>query len=178
MKFLFGAVLLACVVLATSLVSCQTERRQRDPGNEDIDRWAEALVDALMEHPKYQESLNADEFMTAFTDALMENPKYQEYLYADEEWAKTLVDAQMANPQYLEWLYADEEWAKTLIDAQMANPQYLEWLYADDTTPEEDCAAIILSTLVELEVAMTEDYTTPSDSEVDRLCAWYIEQVE
>ena len=187
MKFLFASILLACVVLAAGLVSCQTERRQQDPSYEDIDKWATALVDALLEHPTYQESLNddsqqdnngedIDRWVEALVDALLEHPKYQESLNDDElvdEVVTAFADALLENSKYLEYLYDDEEWAAALVDAQMSHPKYLEYLYDDEPTREEECAAIILSATV-----MSEDYTPPSDSEVDRLCAWYIGQVE
>ena len=102
----------ACFVLVACLVGCQNEL-----SDEAIDKTMESMVDALMEHPRYLEYLDDDEWVVAFTESLMEHPMYQ-------------------------------------------------------TTPEEDCAIIILMAAV-----MSGDYTLPQDSVVDRLCAWHRVQV-
>ena len=66
--------------------------------------------------------------------------------------------------RYLEYL-DDDEWVVAFTESLMEHPLY-------QTTPEEDCAILILMAAV-----MSGDYTLPPDSDVDRLCAWYRRQV-
>ena len=84
-----------------------------------------------------------------------------------EDTVNRMVDALMAHPRYLEYLEdEDGELVKAFTNAMMEHPAY-------QTTPEEDCATVILMAAV-----MSGDYALPPDSDVDRLCAWYLSQSE
>ena len=101
-------------------------------------------------------------------DALLSDPRYQEYLERGftEKEAEKFVDALLSDPRYQEYLersFDDEEIAK-FVDAMLSHPLY-------QTTPEEDCATIIL-----MGAAMSGNYTLPSESERNELCAWYAGQ--
>ncbi len=108
-------ILLACFVLLAGLIGCQN-----DLSDEEIDRMAEGMVEALMTNPRYLAYLEDEdgEMVKAFANAMLEHPSYQ-------------------------------------------------------TTQEEDCAMFILMATVQ-----SGDYTMPPDSDSDRLCAWYIRQLE
>lgn len=110
----------------------------------------------------------SDDDAAKLVDAMLSNPRYQEYLernFTDEEVAR-LVDALLSDPRYQEYIersFDDEEVAK-FVDAMLSHPLY-------QTTPEEDCNTIIL-----MGAAMTGNYSLPSESERDELCAWYADQ--
>ena len=61
---------------------------------------------------------------------------------------------------------SEEERAELMVAAMLEHPAY-------QTTPEEECATLIL-----MAVAASGDYTLPLDSEVDDLCEWYASQLE
>ena len=103
---------------------------------------AAKLVDALLSDPRYQRVPGTRLHYEKFVDALLSDPRYQEYL---------------------ERSFDDEEIAK-FVDAMLSHPLY-------QTTPEEDCATIIL-----MGAAMSGNYTLPSESERNELCAWYAGQ--
>ncbi len=152
-----GAALLACAVLVAGLMACQN-----DLSDEDIDEIADRI--AQNPAPLHEETVNS------LVDALLSHPRYLEYLEDDEGQAEAMVEALLANPKYVEYLEADEGLAESLVDAFMANTQYQEYL---ETTPEEDCASVILMAAV-----ISGDYTIPPDSDVDSLCAWYLGQTQ
>ena len=80
-----------------------------------------------------------------------------------EEDMSRLVDALMANSKYQEYL-EDDEWIEDFTKAMMEH-------HLMETTAEEECGTVILMATV-----MMGDYTTlPTGSEVDTLCAWYLE---
>ena len=69
--------------------------------------------------------------------------------------AAKLVDAMLSHPRYQEYIergFDDEQVAK-LVDAMLSHPLY-------QTTPEEDCATIIL-----MAATMSGSYTLPTESE-------------
>ena len=109
-----------------------------------------------------------DEDAAKLVDALLSNPRYQEYLernFTDKELAR-FVDALLSDQRYQEYLersFDDDEIAK-FVNAMLSHPLY-------QTTPEEDCATIIL-----MGAAMSGNYSLPSESERDELCAWYAGQ--
>ncbi len=109
-----------------------------------------------------------DEDAAKLVDALLSNPRYQEYLernFTDKEVAR-FVDALLSDQRYQEYLersFDDDEIAK-FVNAMLSHPLY-------QTTPEEDCATIIL-----MGAAMSGNYSLPSESERDELCAWYAGQ--
>ena len=151
-KTWFSVTLLACFVLAAGLIGCQN-----DPSDETIDK----IADRIAQNPPrlHEDTVNN------MVNALMAHPKYLEYLEDDEDTVNNMVDALMAHPKYLEYL-EDDEWVEDFTNAIMAHPMY-------QTTPEEDCVTVILMAAV-----MSGDYTLPPESDVDRLCAWYISQSE
>ena len=107
----------------------------------------------------------SDEDVDKIVDRVVENPTQ---LHADT--VNTLVDALLAHPRYLEYLEDDEGLAESFVDAFMDNAKYQEYLAS---TPEEDCATVILMAAV-----ISGEYTLPPDSDVDRLCAWYLGQTQ
>ena len=84
-----------------------------------------------------------------------------------EEDADKFVEALMTNERYQAFL-ADEdgEMVKAMTEAMMEHPSM-------QTTRGEDCATVILMAAV-----MSGDYAVPPDSDVDRLCDWYLGQIE
>ena len=82
----------------------------------------------------------------------------------DEE-AEQIVDALMENPRYQEYL-EDDEWVTQFVDEMVRHPLY-------QTTPREDCAQIILMAAV-----ISGEYTMPPATEVERLCAWYLDNAQ
>ena len=102
----------------------------------------------------------SDEDMERIADRIAESPVH-------EETVNQMVDAMMAHPTYLEYLDdADGEMIEAFVTAMLEHPAY-------QTTPEEDCATLIL-----MAVAASGDYTLPLDSEVDELCEWYTSESE
>ena len=119
---------LAGLVVLTSLIACQNEL-----SNEDIDRVADRVAEAPLNH----------ETVNRMVDAFMNHPRYVEYLEdADGAAAEAMTNAMLEHPSF-------------------------------QATPEEDCAAVILMASV-----ISGEYTLPPDSEVDRLCAWYLQQAQ
>ena len=82
-----------------------------------------------------------------------------------EDTVDRMVEAFMSHPRYLEYL-DDDAWVETFTTALLEHPSY-------QVTPEEECVATILMASV-----ISGDYTMPSDSEVEGLCAWYVTQSE
>lgn len=92
---------------------------------------------------------------------------------SDEQLARqtqSMADSLMANPAYSEYLQQGFDY-DALVAAYMANPEYNEYLREPATTPEEDCAAIILSAVTMAHIPML------PDDEVDQLCDWYTDQL-
>ena len=91
---LFPLVVSLVLVLA---IACQTNLSE-----DDIDRMADAMVDALMENPTYLDYLESDEWVEQFTDALLSNPKYQEYLETttEEDCAAIILTATVISGDY------------------------------------------------------------------------------
>ena len=94
--------LIACFAIALSLVGCQNN----EPAQLDEDTIA-SIVDALLEHPKYQESLEMTPeqeaaFVDAFVSAMIENPQYQEFLETTpkEDCITTIVMAAVISGDY------------------------------------------------------------------------------
>ena len=132
----FGVTLLACFVLVAGLIGCQAELSDEEQ-NKINAQISQDVVDALLEHPKYLEYLENDDWVDGFVNALLEHPAYLEYL-DDDEW----VD---------------------FTHALLEHPDY-------KTTPEEDCATVIL-----MAVVMSDDHTLlPPESDKESLCAWYL----
>ena len=84
-----------------------------------------------------------------------------------EKDADRFVEALMTNERYQAYL-ADEdgEMVKAMTEAMMEHPSM-------QTTRGEDCVTVILMAAV-----MSGDYAVPPDSDVDRLCDWYLGQIE
>ena len=101
----------------------------------------------------------SDEDIDRIVDRMEETP-------LKVEDANAIVDALMSHPQYLKYLELDDEWVTAVVNAMMQHPLY-------QTTPEEDCATVILMAAV-----IGGDYNLPPDSEVENLCAWYLNQTE
>ncbi len=82
-----------------------------------------------------------------------------------DQMMESMVEELMTHPDYLDRMNDIDYDA--LVAAYMANPDYLAWLREPDSTPEEDCAAIILSAVAVAQIPMlpTED--------VESLCDWY-----
>ena len=141
---------IACFAIALSLVGCQNN----EPAQLDEDTIA-SMVDALLEHPKYQESLETTPeqeaaFVDAMVDALLEHPGYQEFLETTPEQEAAFVDA--------------------MVDALLEHPGYQELF---ETTPKEDCVTTIVMAAV-----ISGDYTVPPDDDVERLCEFWRSQLE
>ena len=107
----------------------------------------------------------SDEDVDKIVDRVAENP-----VPLHEDTINRMVDAMLSHPRYLEYLEDDDGLAEAMVDAFMANSQYQEFL---ETKPEEDCAGVILMAAV-----ISGDYTLPPDSDVDRLCEWYLGQTQ
>ena len=97
-KWSFAVLLL----LVAGLLGCQYE-----PSDQDIDRF----VDALMEHPKYQEYLESDDIADTMVNSLMNNPKYQEYLETtpEQDCAVIILSAAVATGDYTVPAYEDTD---------------------------------------------------------------------
>ena len=81
------------------------------------------------------------------------------------ELIQGFVDALLAHPQYQAYL-EDDEWVEGFTNAVMVHPAMKA---AMQTTPEEDCAIIVVMVVV-----AAGDYTLmPTDEEADELCSWY-----
>ena len=98
----------------------------------------------------------SDEDVDRLADRMAKTP-----LSTDD--AERFVDALMAHPRYVEYLEGDEM-VKKFTNAMLEHPSF-------QTTPAEDCATLILMAAV-----IAGDYSLPADSEVDSLCAWYLDQ--
>ncbi len=107
----------------------------------------------------------SDEDVDKIVDRVVQNPAP-----LHDDTVNKLVDALLAHPTYVEYLEDDEGLAESMVNALMANAKYQEYL---ETTPEEDCATVIL-----MAVVIAGDYTLPPDSDVDRLCTWYLSQTQ
>ena len=137
----FGVTLLACFVLVAGLIGCQAELSDEEQ-NKINAQISQDVVDALLEHPKYLEYLENDDWVDGFVNALLEHPAYLEYL-DDDEWVEDFTHALLEHPDY-------------------------------KTTPEEDCATVIL-----MAVVMSDDHTLlPPESDKESLCAWYLGELE
>ena len=141
--------------------------------DDDLDRMAESIVEALMSNPQYLDFLNDDDdldrMVDSFVEALMSNPQYLDFLNDDDDldrMVNSLVEALMSNPQYLDFLNDDDEWVEKFANAIMEHPLY-------QTTPEEDCAATIITAVV-----ISGEHDLPLPSETDRLCEWYRDVIE
>ena len=104
------------------------------------------------------QSALSDEDIDKIADRIAQNPPELR-----DASARRIVDAMLTHPKYLE----DED-ARVLAytNAMLEHPSY-------QTTLEEECVATILMASV-----ISGDYTMPSDSEVEELCAWYVAQSE
>ncbi len=100
----------------------------------------------------------------ALVAAQMSHPDFQEAVHWSDEEIAALVAAQATHPAFLEASKWSDEEIRALVDAQMAHPDF-------QTTAREDCTTTILMAAV-----MSGTYELPPDSEVDRLCAWYLDQ--
>ncbi len=102
----------------------------------------------------------SDEDLDKLADRISEDPPK-----LHEDMADQMVDALMAHPRYLEFL-EDDRRVELFTNALLERPLY-------QTTPEEDCATVLLMAAV-----MSGEYEVPPDSDTERLCAWYLDQVE
>lgn len=141
--------------------------------DDDLDRMAGSIVDALMSNPQYLEFLTNDDDLDrmaeSIVEALLSNPQYLEFLNSDDDLDRmvdSFVEALMSNPLYLEYLNDDDEWVEKFANAIVEHPLY-------QTTPEEDCAATIITAVV-----ISGEHDLPLPSETDRLCDWYRDTIE
>ncbi len=143
------------LALLVPMMACQTSL-----SDEDVERVAEKAVERMSEISMDEATVNR------MVDAMMEHPKYLEAVQWSDAEIQALVAAQMAHPGFramLEW--SDEE-IQAMVAAQIAHPDF-------QITPEEDCATVILTAVV-----IAGDYQLPPDSEVERLCTWYLGQTQ
>ena len=81
--------------------------------------------------------------------------------------AERMVAAMMTNATYLEFLEdADGKVATAVTKAMLEHPSF-------QTTPEEDCAGLIVMAAV-----MSENYSLPNHTDTERLCDWYADNFE
>lgn len=95
MKPWFGAALLICILLSILLIGCQNSI-----SDEDMERFADHYVDALLAHPTYLEYLDDadDEMIEALVTAMLEHPAYQ--TTPEEDCATFILMAVAASGDY------------------------------------------------------------------------------
>ena len=109
----------------------------------------------------------SDAEIRTLVNAMLDHPNFQEAVNWGDEEIQALVNAQASHPSFLDATAWSDEEIQALVEAQFAHPAF-------QATEQEDCAQVILMAAV-----LAGDYDAlPPDSEAERLCDWYSEQVQ